>query len=61
MCRAWRPDAVVTIVALVLVFGIGGMCFSAGEFAIEGIGLAAVTGVTLNLLIPNKNKATKID
>ncbi len=46
----------LTIVALILVFGIGGMCFSAGEFAIEGIGLAAVTGVTLNLIIPNKNK-----
>ncbi len=46
----------LTIVALILVFGIGGMCFSAGEFAIEGIGLAAITGVTLNLIIPDKNK-----
>lgn len=44
------------IVALILVFGIGGMCFSAGEFTIEGIGLAAITGVTLNLIIPDKNK-----
>ncbi len=46
----------LTIVALVLVFGIGGMCFSAGEFAIEGIGLAGITGVLLNLILPGKNQ-----
>lgn len=46
----------LTIVALILVFGIGGLCFSAGEFAIEGIGLAGITGVVLNLILPRKNK-----
>lgn len=45
----------LTIVALILVFGIGGLCFSAGEFAIEGIGLAGVTGVVLNLILPGKS------
>ncbi len=44
------------IVALILMFGIGGMCFSAGEFAIEGIGLAGITGVILNLVLPGRNK-----
>lgn len=44
----------LTIVALILVFGIGGLCFSAGEFAIEGIGLAGVTGVIMNLILPRK-------
>ncbi|MDR4988432.1 MAG: uracil-xanthine permease family protein [Bacteroidales bacterium] len=48
----------LTIVALILVFGIGGMCFSAGEFAIEGIGLAGISGVILNLILPGKKEAT---
>lgn len=47
------------IVAVILMFGIGGMCFSAGEFTIEGIGLAGVTGVLLNLLLPGKQKGNE--
>lgn len=46
------------IVALVLVFGIGGMSFEAGQFSIKGIGLAAILGVILNLVLPKK-KQTK--
>ncbi len=46
----------LVIVALILVFGIGGLCFSAGEFAIEGIGLAGITGVILNLILPGRDK-----
>ncbi|MCB9480891.1 MAG: uracil-xanthine permease [Desulfobacteraceae bacterium] len=42
----------LTIIALILVFGIGGMSFSAGKFTLEGIGLAGVLGVMLNLLLP---------
>ena len=34
----------LSIVALILVFGIGGMAFSAGEFTIKGIGLAGLLG-----------------
>jgi len=44
----------LSIVALILVFGIGGMSFSAGEFTIKGIGLAGILGVILNLVLPKK-------
>jgi uracil permease len=40
------------IVSLILVFGIGGMVFSAGDFSIKGIGLAGILGVFLNLVLP---------
>ena len=40
------------IVALIIIFGVGGMQFSIGAFKLAGIGLAAVTGVLLNLLLP---------
>ncbi|TWI70309.1 uracil permease [Desulfobotulus alkaliphilus] len=42
----------LAIVALILVFGIGGMSFSAGQFSLEGIGLAAILGIMLNLILP---------
>ncbi|MFZ7128219.1 MAG: uracil-xanthine permease family protein [Desulfobacterales bacterium] len=42
----------LSIVALILVFGIGGMTFSFGKFALEGIGLAGILGVFLNLILP---------
>ena len=44
----------LSIVALILVFGIGGMAFSAGEFSLKGIGLAGILGVLLNLVLPGK-------
>jgi uracil permease len=46
----------LSIVALILVFGIGGMRFSIAEFTLGGIGLAGVAGVVLNLLLPNPRK-----
>ena len=48
----------LSIVALILVFGIGGMSFSAGEFTIKGIGLAGLLGVGLNLVLPQKKTET---
>ena len=42
----------LSIVALILVFGIGGMTFSAGEFTLQGIGLAGILGVVMNLILP---------
>jgi len=42
------------IVALILVFGIGGITFSAGAFTLKGVGLAALVGVFLNLILPDK-------
>ncbi|MFP4308061.1 MAG: uracil-xanthine permease family protein [Desulfococcaceae bacterium] len=44
------------IVSLILVTGIGGMAFSAGEFTVRGIGLAGILGVLLNLLLPQSRE-----
>ena len=44
----------LVIVSLILTLGIGGAEFSIGTFHIGGIGLAALVGVILNLVIPNK-------
>jgi len=46
----------LSIVALILVFGIGGMGFSIGEFTLGGIGLAGISGVVLNLILPGKKE-----
>jgi uracil permease len=45
----------MVIVAITVVFGIGGMTFSVGEFTLKGIGLAGIIGVLLNLILPNKS------
>ncbi len=42
------------IVVLILAFGIGGITFSAGAFTLKGVGLAALVGVLLNLILPDK-------
>ncbi|MFH1155743.1 MAG: uracil-xanthine permease family protein [Pseudomonadota bacterium] len=47
----------LSIVALILVFGIGGMNFSAGEFTLQGIGLAGILGVLMNAILPRRSKA----
>jgi uracil permease len=47
------------IVALILVFGIGGITFSAGAFALKGVALALIVGVILNLILPYKNTPAK--
>jgi uracil permease len=44
------------IMALIVVLGIGGMSFSAGEFTMEGIGLAGLVGVVLNLILPGRRE-----
>ena len=45
----------LVIVSLVLILGIGGAELTVGTFSIGGIGLSAVVGVLLNLILP-KNK-----
>ncbi|MHB8765311.1 MAG: uracil-xanthine permease family protein [Deferrisomatales bacterium] len=51
-----RPDLNATrnlaIIALVLVVGIGGVTWKAGDFALGGIGLSGLLGVLLNLVLP---------
>ncbi|MCD4783054.1 MAG: uracil-xanthine permease family protein [Candidatus Eremiobacteraeota bacterium] len=51
----------LVIIAIILVFGIGGMCFSFGKFAIKGIGLAGIVGVLLNLLLPGREEQSQKD
>ena len=47
----------LTIVAVILVFGIGGMNFDLAVVKLGGIGLAGVVGVLLNLLLPGRAEA----
>ena len=44
----------LAIVAIILVFGIGGMNFDLAVVKLGGIGLAGIVGVLLNLLLPGK-------
>jgi uracil permease len=45
----------LAIVAIILVFGIGGMTFDLAIVKLGGIGLAGVIGVILNLILPAGN------
>jgi uracil permease len=47
----------LTIVAVILVFGIGGMSFDLYLVNLGGIGLAGIVGVLLNLLLPKERQA----
>jgi uracil permease len=40
------------IVSMILVFAIGGMTFNFGAVSFSGIGLGAITGIFLNLILP---------
>ena len=46
----------IIIVSVTLTLGIGGAVIPMGSFSLSGIGLAAVAGVILNLVIPNKKQ-----
>ena len=43
----------LVIVSLILILGIGGAELTAGTFTIGGIGLSAVVGVVLNMILPH--------
>ena len=47
----------IIIVSVTLTSGIGGAIFSVGSFTMSGIGLAAIVGVVLNLLLPKVKEA----
>ena len=51
----------LAIVALIIIFGMGGMSFHIGSFKLGGIGLAAVTGVVLNLILPRSSSHKERD
>ncbi len=46
----------IIIVSVVLTLGIGGAIIPMGSFSLSGIGLSALAGVILNLLIPQRVK-----
>ena len=45
----------LTIVAVVLVAGVGGLSVGTADWALKGIGLAGILGVVANLLLPKGN------
>ena len=47
----------IIIVSVTLTLGIGGAVIPMGSFSLSGIGLAAVAGVLLNLLLPKDKEA----
>lgn len=47
----------IIIFSLTLTIGIGGATFSWGELSLSGIGLAAIVGVVLNLILPKEKNA----
>lgn len=49
----------LAIVALIVIFGTGGMVLPLGQFKLGGIGLAGVVGVFLNLVLPGRRDADK--
>lgn len=42
----------LVIVAVTLVFGIGGMAFGIGEFSLQGVSLCGIVAIALNLILP---------
>ncbi|RXJ64668.1 uracil-xanthine permease family protein [Halarcobacter anaerophilus] len=48
------------IVSMILVFSIGGMIFNFGGVPFSGIGLGAITGILLNLILPQPRKSDHI-
>ena len=47
-------DKNLIIMSLMLIFGLGGAAFSYGEFNLQGLGLAAIIGVILQLVLPGE-------
>jgi len=48
------------ILSLILVFAIGGMSFNFGGVGFSGIGLGAIVGIVLNLILPQPRKDESI-
>lgn len=44
----------MTVVALILISGVGGLSLGTAEFSLKGVGLAAVLGVAANLVLPGR-------
>ncbi|MCF6458610.1 solute carrier family 23 protein [Pseudoalteromonas sp. MMG024] len=48
----------LTIIALILVFGIGGMHIGGDEFSLQGVSLCAILGIILNAVLPHAPQQT---
>ncbi|WP_413113910.1 uracil-xanthine permease family protein [Thaumasiovibrio sp. DFM-14] len=44
----------LVIVAVTLVFGIGGMALGVGDFSLQGVSLCGIVAIILNLILPRK-------
>jgi len=44
----------LVIVAVTLVFGIGGMAFGIGDFSLQGVSLCGLVAIVLNLVLPDE-------
>ncbi|TWJ10931.1 uracil permease [Bacteroides zoogleoformans] len=51
----------VIIISVTLTMGIGGAVLSADNFALSGIGLSAIVGVLLNLLLPKAKNGKEVE
>jgi uracil permease len=51
----------IIIVSVTLTTGIGGALLSWGNFSLSGIGLSAIIGLILNLILPNESSDEKVD
>ncbi|MFT5593702.1 MAG: uracil permease [Oceanicoccus sp.] len=45
----------LVIVSTTLVFGIGGMAFTFGDFSLQGVSLCGLVAIALNLILPHSN------
>jgi len=50
----------LVIVAVTLVFGIGGMAFGIGEFSLQGVSLCGIVSIILNLILPKDIGETSV-
>lgn len=50
----------LAIVAVTLVFGIGGMAFGIGEFSLQGVSLCGIVAIVLNLILPDNFGETHV-
>ena len=52
----FKPTRNIIIISVTLTMGIGGAILNFGTFSMSGIGLSAIVGVLLNLLLPKTKK-----
>lgn len=50
----------LVIVAITLVFGIGGMAFGIGDFSLQGVSLCGIVAIILNQLLPHDLGENKV-